>query len=156
MWWTPICSPMPWTGGSLRSVSVPGRCSGAAVGGVRSSPHSHLKTLPSGPHTERGPSSTVLSSHSSHTRMTCLDVSATSNPLLHPVGHDRSCRSGRRRPSAPLRVTRPISTSPSAPAGGASRQGGVASTCRSQLELCLEPKVAYICTSVCTYVSCRG
>lgn len=99
--------------------------------GVRSSPHSHPKTLPSCPHSERGPSSTVLSPHSSHTRMTCLDVSVTSNPLLYPVGHDRSCRSGRRRPSEPLRATRPSSTSPSVPAGGASRQGGVASTCRS-------------------------
>ena len=129
--------------------SLPSSVAGASrpSAGVRSSPHSHPKTLPSCPHPERGPSSTVLSPHSSHTRMTCLDVSVTSNPSFilsattDPAGLEGGDLPNPSGPPDPVAQARayllealPDKVEWPQPAG--------------QLELCLEPKLAYICTSI--------
>ena len=99
--------------------------------GSRSLPHSHPKALPSGPHAESDPSSTVFSPHSSHTRTTCPEVPYTSNPLLRLVGHGRPCGPRREPHAEPLRATALSSTTPSVRVGRYFQQDQAASTCTS-------------------------
>ena len=99
--------------------------------GVRINPHSQPKMLPSCRHAESGPSSTILSPHSSHTSTTCLEVPFTSSPpfISSAIADPADPRGGRH--AKLLRATALGNVAQSVPVGGASRQGQAASTCTS-------------------------
>jgi hypothetical protein len=95
-------------------------------------PHSHPKKILSEHRTKSGPSSTVLSPHSLHMRMTLLEEPFTCQPPSSVVLAMANVACPRDRHNVNLfRAAALRSTAPSVHVARAGRQGLAASTCRS-------------------------